>query len=383
MAGEKQSGVEARYTEDLPPGEVRPNIDERRAGEMPPQEVHFGVDARPALPAGQIWLHNAPALVAKQASVIDEAKKDPLAWILEGILACRLKVFLATKLGHTPADPRANQQGLTLEQVSEALAGRVIAYPFGNNALTAWLALDKAELLRRAEGLPVRDSESYVTYREIDAFLGPDRLKALLADLQAGKRRAVAVGISPIAAGIRVRRDHRTIEAGEWRELARRGLNRDLLNLRSLVTRGRGIFSLSHRTYGVHAEFENGTSERFSVASNNALDPNYAFLKRWEGSWEVLVEISDAELPSLREGAAAGRVKSIASVETECRQWLSNLVARESRAPGRDKVLAMALRQFPEGLSKRGFIKCWDAVVPLEWKKAGAKPKHAPSVSPG
>jgi hypothetical protein len=67
---------------------------------------------------------------------------------------------------------------------------------------------------------------------------------------------------------------------------------------------------------------------------------------------------------------------SLASVETKCRQWIAQLAAQGVIPRSRDDLFSRALTDFPNGLSRRAFDRCWDNAAPENWKRAGRKPRQ-------
>jgi hypothetical protein len=68
--------------------------------------------------------------------------------------------------------------------------------------------------------------------------------------------------------------------------------------------------------------------------------------------------------------------RSTASTESKCRKWIAKLAAEGVSPRSRDDLFTQALAQFPTGLSRRGFDRCWDEIAPDRWKRAGRKPRQ-------
>jgi hypothetical protein len=80
---------------------------------------------------------------------------------------------------------------------------------------------------------------------------------------------------------------------------------------------------------------------------------------------------ADAATGEPRHGA-----RSVVSVETSCRQWIADLAAQDVVPRSRDDLFSQAIAKFPNGLSRRGFDRCWDNAAPESWKRAGRKPRQ-------
>ena len=75
------------------------------------------------------------------------------------------------------------------------------------------------------------------------------------------------------------------------------------------------------------------------------------------------------------EGKTAASKSSIVDVRPKLREWLKEQVRREKRQ-SKDQYYAEAKLQ--DGLAKlpwKQFNEVWAAMVPQEWRKAGALPK--------
>ena len=85
---------------------------------------------------------------------------------------------------------------------------------------------------------------------------------------------------------------------------------------------------------------------------------------------QTFCEESQIDLPRFWFGAK----ESLAGAETQCRKWLADQISRGNRKTKSEyrKVAAAEI----EGLSARAFNRVWEAMVPLEWKRAG-RPKKS------
>jgi hypothetical protein len=70
------------------------------------------------------------------------------------------------------------------------------------------------------------------------------------------------------------------------------------------------------------------------------------------------------------------RGRALASTESKCRRWIGELVAEGVVPRSRDDLFNRALAEFPVGLSRRGFDRCWDQTAPDIWKRAGRRPRQ-------
>ncbi len=73
---------------------------------------------------------------------------------------------------------------------------------------------------------------------------------------------------------------------------------------------------------------------------------------------------------------SAHQGRSLASIESKCRAWIAKLAAEGASPRSRDDLFKQALAEFPTGLSRRGFDRCWDQTAPDRWKRAGRRPRQ-------
>ena len=76
------------------------------------------------------------------------------------------------------------------------------------------------------------------------------------------------------------------------------------------------------------------------------------------------------------QSPSSRRPNAVASTESKCRRWMAELAAQEFIPRSRDDLFSQALSKFPEGLTRRGFDRCWDSAAPDSWKRAGRKPRQ-------
>jgi len=99
----------------------------------------------------------------------------------------------------------------------------------------------------------------------------------------------------------------------------------------------------------------------------------------WETlEWDLDVRTSSAMAPGIRfiEVRIRPRARpSTVGVETQCKGWIRERVARGPEPRSRDALFAEAQRQFGPELSERGFLRAWQEVAPDQWKRAGTKRK--------
>lgn len=82
-----------------------------------------------------------------------------------------------------------------------------------------------------------------------------------------------------------------------------------------------------------------------------------------------VIDVAQSSAPERNAGA-------LASVETQCRKWIAELAAQGVTPRSREDLFSQALSKFPQGLTRRGFDRCWDNAAPESWKRAGRKPRQ-------
>ncbi len=108
---------------------------------------------------------------------------------------------------------------------------------------------------------------------------------------------------------------------------------------------------------------------------------DYADLLTWfpkrgtGGPTRPLEEIRRRALEA-SQSLSSRRPNALASTESKCRQWMAELAAQGVIPRNRDDLFTQALSNFPEGLTRRGFDRCWDSAAPENWKRAGRKPRQ-------
>ncbi len=108
-----------------------------------------------------------------------------------------------------------------------------------------------------------------------------------------------------------------------------------------------------------------------------------------DGEWEdrftrdtVRVDRNDLEeliqsAPSESCGAIstpASALRGTVRAETQCKLWLRELSRPGKPIQPKDQCWAEAEQRF-QALSRRGFNRCWDAIMPGDWKKPGPRPE--------
>lgn len=70
---------------------------------------------------------------------------------------------------------------------------------------------------------------------------------------------------------------------------------------------------------------------------------------------------------------AKSQAPSSAGAERRCRRWFEGQVAKGSQPRSKADMQAEAQRLF-RGLSRNGFVRIWDALAPVAWRRSG-RPK--------
>ena len=87
---------------------------------------------------------------------------------------------------------------------------------------------------------------------------------------------------------------------------------------------------------------------------------------------EALIRGGQAENAGTNSARGAAQEGTIRA-ETRCKAWLRELSQPDKPVRPKESCRAGAQQRFPT-LSKRGFYRAWDAVMPSDWKKPGRRP---------